>query len=251
MDKELLRIAIIGTGLIIIVGMIISAYLKDKQAHEGDEDEYYDDEFDDGDFEESEEFVEPIKKQSITESLKNVYSQKVQQFQKSIQPIAREQFEPQFDIKSEPPKKHKEPEEPKRVTAPSSVLQFSVITQGNEDFNVAKIFHVLEGLGLEYGSMKVFELIDENRIVHFCVADMDAPGTFPDEDLENHYCSGVTFFMDFDGLENPRDIFEDYVHTAALFAEKMDGQVLDHRRQPLTDAMVNAIRNNLDNYPHS
>lgn len=246
MDKELLRIAIIGTGLIIIVGMIISAYLKDKQAHE-DDDDYYDDEFnDDDDFEDEEEFSEPVKKRSITESLKNVYSQKIQQFQKSTQPMVREELEPQFDIESEPPKKQNEPEESSSKAA-QFILQFSVITKGNEDFNVAKIFHVLQGLGLEYGSMKVFELIDENRIVHFCVADMDAPGTFPDENLENHYCSGVTFFMDFDGLENPRDVFDDYIHTAAIFAEKMNGQVLDHRRQPLTDKLVDSIRDHIDN----
>ncbi len=247
MDKELLRIAIIGTGLIIIVAMIVSAYLRDKQAQDDDEEYYDDDELEDN-FEEEDEFVEPVKKRSITESLKNVYAQKIQQFQKSSPIFDDDELEIEPVLK---PQNEKEPDAPKRVTAPPSILQFTVITQGNEDFNVADIFHVLEGLGLEYGSTKVFELVDENRIVHFCVADMDAPGTFPDEDLENHYCSGVTFFMDFDGLENPRDIFDDYVHTAAIFAEKMNGKVLDHRRQPLTDAMVNAIRNNLDNYPHS
>jgi cell division protein ZipA len=247
MDKELLRIAIIGTGLIIIVAMIISAYLKQK---EDEDDEYYDDdeEFDEDELEDDEELIEPVKKRSIVESLKNAYSQKVQQLHKNNIFVEDDEFEHEPESKPELPKQHKEPDESKRVSAPDSILQFSVITKGTDDFNVADIFHVLEGLGLEYGSMNVFEMIDENRIVHFCVADMNAPGTFPDDDLENHYCSGVTFFMDFDGLENARDIFDDYVHTAAIFAEKMNGQVLDHRRQPLTDAMVNLIRDNIDNH---
>ncbi len=246
MDKELLRIAIIGTGLIIVVAMIVSAYLKQKQ---DEDDDYFDEdeeEFDEDEFENDDDIIEPIKKRSIVESLKNAYLQKVQQLHKDKVFVEADEFESEFEheVKPETPK---QPDEPRRVSAPDSILQFSVITKGNDDFNVANIFHVLEGLGLEYGNMKVFELLDENRMVHFCVADMDAPGTFPDEDLENHYCSGVTFFMDFDGLENPRDVFDDYVHTAYIFAEKMDGQVLDHRRQPLTDRMVEAIRNGIDN----
>jgi cell division protein ZipA len=244
MDKELLRIAIIGTGLIIIVAMIISAYLKQKQ---DDDDEYYDDdeEFEEDELEDDEELIEPVKKRSIVESLKNAYSQKVQQLHKNKAFVEDDEFEPEIEpeLKPDPPKKH---DESKRVSAPDSILQFSVITKGNDDFNVADIFHVLESLGLEYGSMNVFEMIGENRIVQFCVADMDTPGTFPDHDLENHYCSGVTFFMDFDGLENPRDVFDDYVHTAAIFAEKMNGQVLDHRRQPLTDKMIDVLRDSID-----
>jgi cell division protein ZipA len=250
MDKELLRIAIIGTGLIIIVVMIVSAYLKDKAAHENDDDDYYDDdeEFDEDEFEECE-FDDPVKKPSLIESLKSAYSQKVQQLQKHNDFVDHE-FEPTFEpeLKPESPKVHKEAEESKRVATADSILQFSVITRGDEDFNVADVFHVLESLGLEYGSMKIFERIDENRLVHFGVASMREPGTFPDEDLETHYCPGVVFFIQFDGLENPKAIFDDYVHTAAIFASEMDGVVLDHRRQPLTDAMVNAIRNSLDNY---
>ena len=243
MDKELLRIAIIATGLIVMVAMIVSAYLKSKEA-EDEEYEEYEDEFDEeyeDDFED-----ELIKKPSLAQSLKNAYSQKIQQIQQRQKyvPVVEDEEEDESEMDLEPSQeKQSHDEQTHHQQTPSSILQFSVITKGQDDFNVADVFHVLESLGLEYGNMKVFERIDENRIVHFCVANMVEPGTFPDQDLENYYCPGVIFFMQFDEeLQNPRETFDDYVSTAMLFADAMDGVVLDHRRQPLTDAMVNAIR---------
>lgn len=248
MDKELLRIAIIATGLIIMVAMIVSAYLKNKEAEEDEYEEYedeFEDEYEDDDFEE-----EPVKKPSLAQSLKNAYQQKVQQVQQQRQKIVPvmeddEEDESAMDLEPAHQKQARDDEEhhQQKSPTPSSILQFSVITKGEDDFNVADVFHVFESLGLEYGNMKVFERIDENRIVHFCVANMAEPGTFPDHDLESQYCPGVIFFMQFDDeLQNPRETFDDYVSTAMLFADAMDGVVLDHRRQPLTDAMVNAIR---------
>jgi cell division protein ZipA len=90
--------------------------------------------------------------------------------------------------------------------------------------------------------MKIFERIDENRFVHFGVVCMVEPGTFPDNNLANFYCPGVVFFMQMDGLEDPVSVFDDFVHTIVLFAQQMDGVVLDHRRHVLTHEMVEAIR---------
>lgn len=240
MDKELLRIAIIGTGLIIMIAMIISAYLKDKQAQEEDDDNYYDDD----EFEEDDDIddEEPVRKPSIMQMLNNAYLQKVQKHQKSPSYVEEDENEDEFEPEIE---HHEQREESHRPAVAPSIIQFSVITKGKDDFNVADVFHVLDGLELEYGSMKIFERVDKNRFVRFGVASMVEPGTFPEENLEDHYCPGVVFFMQVDDLANPKEVFDDYVDTAVAFAHEMDGVVLDHRRQPLTDAMVNAIRDNL------
>ncbi len=42
MDKEILRIVIIATGMVVVIGMLIWAYIKDKKARE--DMEFYDDE---------------------------------------------------------------------------------------------------------------------------------------------------------------------------------------------------------------
>jgi cell division protein ZipA len=239
MDKELLRIAIIATGLIIMVSMIVSAYLKNKEDQE--EYEEYEDEFDD-EYEDDDFDDEPVKKPSIVESLRSAYSQTIQKAQQHQKrdPIVDEDNDEVEEIKSST---EKNADSSHRAPVPPAILQFSVITQpGDDDFSVANIFHVLENLGLEYGSMKIFERVDEDRFVHFGVANMVEPGTFPDENLEEHYSPGVVFFMQVDGLEDPKATFDNYIKTALVFANEMNGTVLDHRRQPLTDQMVAAIR---------
>ena len=134
---------------------------------------------------------------------------------------------------------------PQRPAVAPSIIQFSVITKGNDDFNGADIFHVMENLGLEYGSMQIFERIDENRFVQFGAACMLEPGTFPRDNIEEFYCPGIVFFMQIDVLDDRVAAFNDYVHTIVVFAQQMDGVILDHRRQVLTNEMVDAIRNSL------
>jgi len=46
-------------------------------------------------------------------------------------------------------------------------------------------------------------------------------------------------------LDDAQAVFDDYVETIKLLAEQLDGVILDHRRQPLTDATVEAIRQSL------
>ncbi|MDD2801503.1 MAG: cell division protein ZipA C-terminal FtsZ-binding domain-containing protein, partial [Methylococcales bacterium] len=96
-----------------------------------------------------------------------------------------------------------------------------------------------------YGSLKIFERLDANRLVDFGVACMVEPGTFPDYDLEDFYCPGIVFFMQPEALDDAQAVFDDYVETIKLLAEQLDGVILDHRRQPLTDATVEAIRQSL------
>jgi cell division protein ZipA len=46
-------------------------------------------------------------------------------------------------------------------------------------------------------------------------------------------------------LEDAAGVFEDYLDTIELVAAELDGAILDHQRQPLTDNMVRLIRQSL------
>ncbi|MGZ5027296.1 MAG: cell division protein ZipA C-terminal FtsZ-binding domain-containing protein, partial [Methylobacter sp.] len=84
-----------------------------------------------------------------------------------------------------------------------------------------------------------------NRLVDFGVACIVEPGTFPEKDLDTFYCPGIVFFMQPEALDDPQAVFDDYIETINLLAAKLDGVILDHRRQPLTEATVQAIRQSL------
>jgi cell division protein ZipA len=237
MDKELLRIVIIATGLIIITGMLAWAFVKNtkyrrslddfedepqpedtgypQQAAIGDED--FPDMLDEED--------EPVQIASAVPA---------------SQP-ARYQ-EPEIDDLVEEEEGDAEPEP--RFAAPS-IIQFSVVANQDEGFNGFDLAQAFDIVDLEYGNLKIYERLDSKRLVDFGVASMLPPGTFPEQDLEAYYCPGIIFFMQPGELEDAAPVFDDFVQTAVFIANELDGTVLDHEHKPLSEKTVELIRRSL------
>jgi cell division protein ZipA len=233
MDKEILRIVIIATGMLVVIGMLVWAYIKDKKSRE--ELEFYDDASDhsltsDSLMDTRDDFdIAPLAaSKSNADAHPHDHSDRYYD-----EDGDEDYFEQDDDI-----------EPPPRAAAPA-IIQFSIITKADEDFNGADLVEAFEEAGLEYGSLKIFERLDANRLVDYGVACIVEPGTFPDKDLENFYCPGIVFFMQPEALDDAQAVFDDYIDTINLLAAKLDGVILDHRRQPLTDATVQAIRQSL------
>ncbi|MGZ4955787.1 MAG: cell division protein ZipA C-terminal FtsZ-binding domain-containing protein [Methylobacter sp.] len=231
MDKEILRIVIIATGMVVVIGMLIWAYIKDKKAQE--ELEFYDDADDQSltaddtldDFD-----IAPLGAAKSNVGAHHAHDKSDRYYDEDDE---EDYYEPDDDV-----------EPPPRAAAPA-IIQFSIITKADEDFNGADLVEAFEMVGLEYGSLKIFERLDSNRLVDFGVACIVEPGTFPDKDLDKFYCPGIVFFMQPEALDDAPAVFDDYIETISLLAEKLDGVILDHRRQPLTEATVQAIRHSL------
>jgi len=231
MDKEILRIVIIATGMLVVIGMLVWAYIKDKKARE--ESDFYDDA---GDHsltsnalaDTSDDFdIAPL---AASKGTTGAHDHSDRYYDEDDD---EDYYEQDDDI-----------EPPPRAAAPA-IIQFCIITKADEDFNGADLVEAFEEVGLEYGSLKIFERLDANRLVDYGVACIVEPGTFPDKNLENFYCPGIVFFMQPEALDDAPAVFDDYVETINALAAKLDGVILDHRRQPLTDATVQAIRQSL------
>ncbi|WP_333875262.1 cell division protein ZipA C-terminal FtsZ-binding domain-containing protein [Methylobacter sp.] len=231
MDKEILRIVIIATGMVVVIGMLIWAYIKDKKAQE--ELEFYDDADDQSltaddtldDFD-----IAPLGAAKSNAGAHHAHDKSDRYYDEDDE---EDYYEADDDV-----------EPPPRAAAPA-IIQFSIITKADEDFNGVDLVEAFEMVGLEYGSLKIFERLDSNRLVDFGVACIVEPGTFPDKDLDKFYCPGIVFFMQPEALDDAPAVFDDYIETISLLAEKLDGVILDHRRQPLTEATVQAIRHSL------
>jgi cell division protein ZipA len=234
MDKEILRIVIIATGMVVVVGMLAWAYIKDKKAQQNmefyDDNDYADDEIRDtrDDFD-----IIPINMAKSNVGAQHGHDKSDRYYDEDDDSYYGHDDAPELDQ-----------EPPPRAAAPA-IIQFSIITKADEDFNGADLVEAFEMVGLEYGSLKIFERLDANRLVDFGVACIVEPGIFPDKDLENFYCPGIVFFMQPEALDNAPVVFDDYIETIYLLAEKLDGVILDHRRQPLTEATIQAIRQSL------
>ncbi|MDP2904307.1 MAG: cell division protein ZipA C-terminal FtsZ-binding domain-containing protein [Methylovulum sp.] len=226
MDKELLRVVIIATGLLVIMGMLVWHFLKNKKFSQ-DMGFFADQDYAgnineplvvDDDFDGSDDFdVKPVAK-SAGQLSGNVDSD----------------FE-FYDETAEPPPRFVVPD----------IIQFSVISKSAEGFNGLELLKAFQIAQLEYGNLKIFERLDANRLVDFGVACMIEPGTFPSSGLEGFHCPGVVFFMQPGVLEDARKVFDDFLEAVNSLVMELDGEVLDHDRKPLTVATIQLIRQSL------
>jgi cell division protein ZipA len=237
MDKELLRIVIIATGLIIITGMLAWAFVKNTKYRRSLDD--FEDEtppntgrpqravMDDEDFpdvfDENEDEAVQIAP-AVTASKPSLYQ------------------EPEIDDLVDDEEDNEAPEP--RFAAPS-IIQFSVVANQDEGFNGLDLAHAFDIVDLEYGNLRIYERLDSKRLVDFGVASMVPPGTFPEQDLEAFYCPGIIFFMQPGELEDAVSVFDDFVQTAVFIANELDGTVLDHEHKPLSEKTVELIRRSL------
>ena len=222
MDKELLRIVIIATGLIIIMGMLTWSYLRNKKSEE--DMDFYDD--------------QELKGQRN----KPLTIDDVKINNEPIKEAADHHYYDQEDAIYEPEEDDLEP--PPRVAVPA-IIQFSLVAKADEGFNGIDLVNAFGIVGLEYGSLKIYERLDANRLVDFGVACMVEPGTFPDNDLDTFYCPGLVFFMQPGALDDAQAVFDDYLDTIQLLAIELDGIILDHHREPLSEATIQSLRQGL------
>lgn len=224
MDKELLRIVIIATGLLIIMGMLTWSYLKNKKSRE--DMELHDD--------------QDIKGQRYNPL--PIDDEKIDS-EPTVETIDHHYFD-QDDSIYEPEEEEDDIEPPPRAAVPA-IIQFSLIAKADEGFNGIDLINAFGIVGLEYGNLKIYERLDANRLVDFGVACMVEPGTFPDSNLDTFYCPGLVFFMQPGALDDAQTVFDDYMDTIQVLAIELDGIIRDHQRQPLTDATIQSLRQSL------
>lgn len=211
MDKELLRLVIVLLGMLVMIGMVLWHFIKTLRNRPEVE------EFDDADYGEhhSEFDIEDLDDEYAGIPL-----------DLADQPVVAKTAD---------------------ITRLPALIEFSIVARADEGFNGAELFDAFERVGLEYGSVKVFERIDQNRLVDYAVASMVGPGTFPDQNLEQFFCPGIVFFMQPRELDDPAAVFEDFVETIQELAEELDGVAWDNQRQPLTAETIDQFRDLLAN----
>lgn len=230
MDKEILRIVIIATGLFVIIGMLLWAYIRNRKAqhgmgiYEGEDilkgaEESQALQEDDDDFD-----IAPSDKRGAHAAKSEHYDENDDDYYESDD---EDYTEPQS-----------------RFVAPK-IIQFSLMARDEDGFNGVDLVNALEMVGLEYGSLKIFERLDSNRLVDFGVASMVESGTFPSKNLDTFYTPGIVFFMQPEAVDDAQAVFDDYVQTIQLLASELNGVIRDHQRQPLTEATIQLIRQSL------
>ncbi len=127
------------------------------------------------------------------------------------------------------------------------IIQIHILALDYEGFSGKELLKAFQIAKLEYGSMKIFEKLDENRIVKFSVASMVEPGTFPDTsaELKIFKCPGIVFFLQPGHLDDPIAAFDEYIKVIEIVASKLDGVTLGSNREPLTKDLISEFRQSL------
>ena len=236
MDKELLRIVIIISGILVMAGMVYWSYLKNRKSHHNFN--FYDDQDPLGKIDESliikteDDDFEIIPLGSAIDD-ENV-SEEHEDFQAGDKTSRIDDNFPASDegeetIESEPDESTSEI---------PSLIMFSVVAPDTDEFNGAQLIPVLELVGLVCGSTQVFERLDDNNLVDFTVASIIEPGTFPLDDLDSFTCPGLTFFMQPEAFDNPVEVFDDFVAVLHQVSGLLGGVEWDASREPLTEETI-------------
>jgi cell division protein ZipA len=232
MDKELLRIVIIATGLLVIIGMILWGYIKGRKAKKN---------------------LDALECEQVIGSSSTAYDSlklHVERDDFDIVPLGSATHAVDTDEDSGWDTEFNETlddgiDTDPRVALPD-IIQFGVVANDDEGFNGIKLVLAFGTVGLEYGDMKIYERVNKNGEVDYGVACMVEPGTFPEgEHLASFTCPGIVFYLQHQYLEDAQTVFDDFVDTIKTVAKELDGVIWDHQRQPLTEATIQAIRQSL------
>ncbi len=136
-----------------------------------------------------------------------------------------------------------ESETPKATT--SGIIQFSIVAKTEQGFSGQELLAALRSEGLQYTDFQIFQRLDINGLPEYAVASMVEPGTFPENEMEDFSCPGIVFFMQPDELDNSLEVYDQMIASISQLTAKMDGIEWDSERQPLTTDTVQAIRNTL------
>ncbi|KJV07788.1 cell division protein ZipA C-terminal FtsZ-binding domain-containing protein [Methylocucumis oryzae] len=244
MDKELLRVVIIATGLFVILIMLAWHYFKNRKSPE------------ESDFLFEQNFVDDIDESLIVHNenddfdivpIKPKSTAAVEPEQEHDELFfADEAFTDSFhyepaDIEQEEAE-HEEPTP--RFVAPE-IIQFSIVAKHEHGFNGADLINAFRIAHLHYGAMQIFERLNAQNQMLYGVACMVEPGTFPNTDLEDFYCPGIVFFMQPGLLDEPLSVFDDLLEAIHIVATQLDGDILDHARKPLNNHTIQLIRQSL------
>jgi len=226
MDKELLRVVIILIGMLVMIGMLIWHFFKSLRERREVDDYFEDTEYDfpgeEFEVDEDEDEMDIFPVDSLVDGDALLDDDAIAPSHKTVS----------------------KPDVAPTIGRPSlpGLIEFSIVSRADEGFNGEDLFDAFERVGLVYGSVRVFERIDKNRLVDFAVASMIDPGTFPDTQLDQFYCPGIVFYMQPREVDDPLAVFDDFMETIDTLATELDGVVWDNQRQPLTAETIAQFR---------
>jgi cell division protein ZipA len=228
MDADTLRIILIVAGGLLLVGL----YVWERRRARPEEDEPYDD--------------DDLDENKREPRLGAFHSDDPRGGPSGSR--ASEQLDPTLTL--EQPELHLEPPD----TAPEDaahagaksplILMFHIIPMDGA-FEGEAVVHAASECGIEPGEMEIFHRYKDPgspSIPLFSVANMVKPGTFPFGAMAEFESPGLTLFSQAEGASDDITRLEDMLAAAHCLADRLDAEIRDETRNPLTQQIEDRLR---------
>jgi cell division protein ZipA len=141
----------------------------------------------------------------------------------------------------------KEPEYPQDVETPEGLICLHIKSKPGKSFGGQQLLVHLNRAGLHFGDMSIFHYTPENAEKPiFSLASAFEPGTFDIDRMDHFETEGLSLFMQTDSLVQPEESLDTLFDIADELAERLDGDLLDHRWHLLSDGQIDAYYNSLN-----
>jgi cell division protein ZipA len=147
--------------------------------------------------------------------------------------------QPEFRLEP-PPKPASE-----KATPPGSLILLLHVVSTDEPFDGSTVVQAAGKCGLEPGEMEIFHRHLEPEApggALFSMANMVKPGTFPFGAMAEFTSPGLALFSQADGSPDDPGRLEEMLATARCLADELGGQIQDEKRNALTSATEQRLR---------
>lgn len=122
------------------------------------------------------------------------------------------------------------------------IVALRVVPRPGEKFNGATLRQALVGEGFVHGQLDIYHKpIGDGRVV-LSAASLTRPGTFDPRTIDGLLFGGLNLFAVLPGPLPPRETVERLCLAGRTLAQRLRGDTLDSRGQPLTEACVAEMR---------
>ncbi|VAW58540.1 hypothetical protein MNBD_GAMMA08-1871 [hydrothermal vent metagenome] len=134
--------------------------------------------------------------------------------------------------------------EPEKDVAIDDVISVFVLAQKDEMINGEKILSASYALHLDYGEMKIFHRHNQkpDRTIEFSMANVQAPGWFEIDQMNDMQTTGVSFFMQVNLVEKPSSVLDEMLICAHSLSTMLGAVLCNAQRKPLDEASAIELR---------
>ena len=133
----------------------------------------------------------------------------------------------------------------------AGVIVMGVLARQGYTFAGYELLQALLSNGLRYGQMHIFHRHEEGNghgAILFSLASATKPGTFELTKMGSFKCHGLSLFMRVSGQKDLQQALDIMINTAKQLAEDLDGEVVDEKRQPLSNEKIKFWRERVRTY---